>query len=154
MNRQAPIALDAQRDGAQRAPNDVDGRDHDMHHHGPAHRGRRHDTSGAGPATAREGLLQLQREQELIERLGAWVPKQGFLHWVLLWDCASVPRKGLPAGMDPYCSPGVPRALHSGWLHSGAAASRHRDPAASEAQQQTAGHAVLCRVRVPERCGA
>ena len=31
--------------------------------------------------------------QELIEWLGAWVRKQGFLHWVLLWDCASVHRK-------------------------------------------------------------
>ena len=30
--------------------------------------------------------------QELIEWLGAWVRKQGFLHWVL-WDCASVHRK-------------------------------------------------------------
>ena len=26
------------------------------------------------------------------------------------------PSNGLPAGMDPYCSSGVPRALHSGWL--------------------------------------
>ena len=57
------------------------------------------------------------------------------------------PSKGLPAGMDPYCSSGVPRALHSGWLHSGAATSKHLDPAASETQHQTAGHAVLCRVR-------
>ena len=64
------------------------------------------------------------------------------------------PSKGLLAGMDPYCSSGVPRALHSGWLHSGAAASRHRDPAASQAQHQTAGHAILCRIRVPERGGA
>ena len=31
--------------------------------------------------------------QELIEWFGAWVRKQGFLHWVLLWDCASVHRK-------------------------------------------------------------
>ena len=31
--------------------------------------------------------------QELIECHGAWVRKQGFLHWVLLWDCASVHRK-------------------------------------------------------------
>ena len=31
--------------------------------------------------------------QELIEWLGDWVRKQGFLHWVLLWDCASVHRK-------------------------------------------------------------
>ena len=31
--------------------------------------------------------------QELIEWLGAWVRKQGFLHWVLLWDCASVHQK-------------------------------------------------------------
>ena len=31
--------------------------------------------------------------QELIEWLGAWVRKQGFSHWVLLWDCASVHRK-------------------------------------------------------------
>ena len=31
--------------------------------------------------------------QELIELLGAWVRKQGFLHWVLLWECASVHRK-------------------------------------------------------------
>ena len=31
--------------------------------------------------------------QELIEWLGAWVRKQGFLHWVLPWDCASVHRK-------------------------------------------------------------
>ena len=31
--------------------------------------------------------------QELIEWLGAWVRKQGFLHWVLLWDCDSVNRK-------------------------------------------------------------
>ena len=31
--------------------------------------------------------------QELIEWLGAWVRKRGFLHWVLLWDCASVHRK-------------------------------------------------------------
>ena len=30
--------------------------------------------------------------QELIEWLGAGVRKQGFLHWVLLWDCASVHR--------------------------------------------------------------
>ena len=28
--------------------------------------------------------------QELIEWLGAWVRKQWFLHWVMLWDCASV----------------------------------------------------------------
>ena len=58
------------------------------------------------------------------------------------------PSKGILVGMDPYCSSGVPRALHSGWLHSGAAASRHRDPAASEAQHPTARHAILCRVRV------
>ena len=64
------------------------------------------------------------------------------------------PSKGLSAGMDPYCSSGVPRALHPGWLHSGATASRHRDPAASEAQHQTAGHAILCRIRVSERGGA
>ena len=65
----------------------------------------------------------------------AWrlVRKQGFLHWVLLWDGASVHRNSSLLGMDPYCSSGVPRALHSGWLHSGATASRHRDPAASEA---------------------
>ena len=31
--------------------------------------------------------------QELIELHGAWVRKQRFLHWVLLWDCASVHRK-------------------------------------------------------------
>ena len=31
--------------------------------------------------------------QELTEWLGAWKRKQGFLHWVLLWDCASVHRK-------------------------------------------------------------
>ena len=31
--------------------------------------------------------------QELVEWHGAWVRKQGFLHWVLLWDCASVHRK-------------------------------------------------------------
>ena len=31
--------------------------------------------------------------QELIEWLGSWVRKQGFLHWMLLWDCASVQRK-------------------------------------------------------------
>ena len=31
--------------------------------------------------------------QELMEWLGAWVRKQGFLHWVRLWDCASVHRK-------------------------------------------------------------
>ena len=31
--------------------------------------------------------------QELIEWLDAWVREQGFLHWVLLWDCASVHRK-------------------------------------------------------------
>ena len=31
--------------------------------------------------------------QELIEWLGSWVRKQGFLHWMLLWDCASVHRK-------------------------------------------------------------
>ena len=31
--------------------------------------------------------------QEVIEWLGAWVRKQGFLHFVLLWDCASVHRK-------------------------------------------------------------
>ena len=30
---------------------------------------------------------------ELIEWLGAWVRKRGVLHWVLLWDCASVHRK-------------------------------------------------------------
>ena len=35
-----------------------------------------------------------------------------------------------------------------------AAASRHRDPTASEAQHQTAGHAILCRVRVSGRGGA
>ena len=51
-------------------------------------------------------------------------------------------------------SSGVPRDLHSGWLHSGAATCGHLNPAASEAQHQTAGHAVLCRVRVPGRCGA
>ena len=31
--------------------------------------------------------------QELIEWLGSLVRKQGFLHWVLLWDCACVHRK-------------------------------------------------------------
>ena len=31
--------------------------------------------------------------QEVIEWLGAWVRKQGLLHLVLLWDCASVHRK-------------------------------------------------------------
>ena len=31
--------------------------------------------------------------RELIDWLGAWVRKRGFLHWVLLWDCASVHRK-------------------------------------------------------------
>ena len=31
--------------------------------------------------------------QELIDWLGAWVRKQGFLLWVQLWDCASVHRK-------------------------------------------------------------
>ena len=31
--------------------------------------------------------------QELIEWLGAWVRKRGFLHWVLLLDCASFHRK-------------------------------------------------------------
>ena len=31
--------------------------------------------------------------QELIEWLGAWVRKQAFLHFLLLWDCASVHRK-------------------------------------------------------------
>ena len=28
---------------------DLDGRDHDRHHPGPAHRGRHHETSGTGP---------------------------------------------------------------------------------------------------------
>ena len=65
------------------------------------------------------------------------------------------PSKGLPAGMDPYWSSGVPRALHSGWLHSEAATCGHLNPGASEAQHQKAGHAILSRVRVPEeRCGA
>ena len=36
--------------------------------------------------------------QGLIEWLGTWVRKQGFLHWVLLWDCASVHR--LPSLME------------------------------------------------------
>ena len=34
----------------------------DRHHHGPVHRGRRHETSGAGLATAREVLLHFYRE--------------------------------------------------------------------------------------------
>ena len=80
------------------------------HHHGPAHRGRRHETSGAGPATAREALQQL-----LLIRTAH--PECQVLF--------------IPGG----CT----------------AASRHR---ASEAPHQTAGHAILCRVRVPERCGA
>ena len=36
----------------------------------------------------------------------------------------------------------------------GVAASRHLDPAVSETQHQTAGHAILCRVRVSGRGGA
>ena len=80
--------------------------------------------------------------QELIEWLGASLGAA--VGWCLC------PSKGLPAGMDPYCSSGVPRALHSGWLHSGAATCGRLNPAASEAQHQTAGHAVLCRVRVPD----
>ena len=42
--------------------------------------------------------------------------------------CLSIERP--PCWNGSYCSSGVPRALHSGRLHSGAAASRHRDPAA------------------------
>ena len=76
--------------------------------------------------------------QELIEWLGAWVRKQGFLHWVLLWDCASVHRK---ASLLEWIRTAHPEC--HGWRHSGAAASRHRDPAASQAQHQTAGHAIL-----------
>ena len=120
---------------------DLDGRDHDRHHHGPAHRGRHHETSGAGPASAREALLHLQREplvhgehmpgaDRMAWRLGAKTRVPALGAAVGLCLC---PSKGLLAGMDPYCSSGVPRALHPGWPHSGATAGRHRDPAASQA---------------------
>ena len=78
---------------------------------------------------------------EPIEWLGAWVRKQGFLRWVLLWDCSSVHRKASLLGSVPL-------------IWSATCSSRRRDPTASDAQHQTAGHAILCRVRVPERCGA
>ena len=88
--------------------------------------------------------------QELIEWLGAWVRKQGFLHWVLLWDCASVHQK---ASLMEWIRT-APRALHSGWLHSEAATCGHLNPAALQAHHQTAGHAILCRICVPGGCGA
>ena len=64
------------------------------------------------------------------------------------------PPEGFPDGLGPCCSSRVSHALRTIWLHSGVAASRHLDPAAPEAQHQRAGHAILCRVFVPERGGA
>ena len=139
---------------------DLDGGDHDRHH--PAHCGGRHEASGAGPSRSREDLLQLQREplvhrkhvpgaDRLAWRLGAKTRIPALGASVGLCLC---PSKGFPAGMDPYCSSGVPRDLHSGWLHCGAAARRHLDPAAPETQHRRAGHAVFCRVRVPGRCAS
>ena len=53
------------------------------------------------------------------------------------------PPEGFPGGMGPCCSSRVSRALRTRWLHSGVAALRHLDAAASEAHHQTAGYA--CR---------
>ena len=88
--------------------------------------------------------------QELIEWLGAWLRQQGFLQWVLLWGCASVHRKAFLMEWVRAAHP----ELRTSWLHSGVAAGRHLDPAASEAQHQTADNAILCRVCVSGRGGA
>ena len=48
-------------------------------------------------------------------RLGA---KTRVLAWGAAVGLCLCPSKGFPAGMDPYSSTGVPRALHPGWLHS------------------------------------
>ena len=64
------------------------------------------------------------------------------------------PQEGFPDGVGPCFLSGVPRPHHSGWPHIGAAECRHLDRAAPEAPHERAGHADLCRVRVPGRCGA
>ena len=104
-------------------------------------------TRRAGPPTTawpqrhdeEEDFLALVRHnestrQELIEWLGAWVRKQGFLHWVLLWDCASVHRKASLLEWIRTAHPECHVLFILGGYTAEAAASRHRDPAASEAQ--------------------
>ena len=141
---------------------DLDGRAHDRHHHGQTHCGRRHENIGTGPARAREDFLQLQRGP-LVHR--EHVPGAGRMAWRLgaitrvLASGAAVglclcPSQGFSAGMDPYCSSGVPRAMHSGWLHSGAATCGHLNPAAPWAHHQEHPMHFFCEVPVPGRCGA
>ena len=92
--------------------------------------------------------------QALIEWLGTWVRKQGFLQWVLLWYCASVHRK---ASLMEWVRAAHPER-HVLFVPGGFTAELQ--PADVSIQQplkhtnQTAGHAILCRVRVPGRGGA
>ena len=139
---QAPIALDALRDGVQSAPflqhqhgrdgcealgpgepwlgeteagrtvalhrrrgqaksHGLDGRDHDRHHHGSTHCGGRTkrvvqdlpEHEKISYSFSESHWCTESTCQELIQWLDAWVRKRGFLHCVLLWDCASIHRK-------------------------------------------------------------
>ena len=132
---QASIALNVLRDGVRSAPllhhqhgRDCSGRDRSKvdglrftgvadkriltiwtvvtTHHGPTHCGGRHETSGAGPATAREAPLQLQREplvhgehvpgaDRVAWRLGA---KTGVLALGVAVGLCLCPPEGFPDG--------------------------------------------------------
>ena len=96
--------------------------------------------------------------QEPTEWLDTGVRKQGFPRWAPLWDCASVHRKASLMERARTAHPESHVVFVPGGctaeLHSGVAARRHLDPAASETHHQTADHAILCRVRVSGRSGA
>ena len=94
--------------------------------------------------------------QELIELSGLalGLRRRGFLHWVLLWDCASVHRKASLLEWVRATHPGC----HVLFVLGGHASEMQ--PADISIQQplkhiiKRAGHTVLCRVCVSGRFGA
>ena len=118
----------------------------------PAHRGRRHETTwcrtchstrSSPTASARATGAPRAHARSLSNSLALGVRKQGFLHWVLLWDCASVHRK---ASLLQWIRT-AHLECHVLFIPGGYTAAELQSadisiPAASEAQHQTAGHAI------------